>query len=65
VLIHDPSDPDRYVEVRGTMSMTTDGGPELINRLSMNYYGERFAGDDGTDRVRVVARLTPSRVVVR
>lgn len=65
VLIHDPADPDRYVEVRGVVSMTTEGGPELINELSMNYYGERFTGDDGTDRVRVVARLTPSRVIVR
>jgi PPOX class probable F420-dependent enzyme len=65
VLIHDPTDPDRYVEVRGAVSMTTEGGPELINRLSLTYYGEPYTGDEGTDRVRVVARLTPSRVVVR
>lgn len=65
VLIHDESNPDRFVEVRGTVSMTTDGGPELINRLSLNYYGEPYTGDEGTDRVRVVARVTPTRVVVR
>jgi PPOX class probable F420-dependent enzyme len=65
VLIHDPNDPDRYVEVRGTVSMTTEGGPELINQLSLTYYGEPYTGDEGTDHVRIVARLTPSRVVVR
>jgi PPOX class probable F420-dependent enzyme len=65
VLIHDPSDPNRFVEVRGTVSMTTDGGPELINRLSLNYYGEPYTGDEGTDNVRVVARVTPTRVIVR
>ncbi|MDT4958693.1 MAG: hypothetical protein QOD31_2492 [Pseudonocardiales bacterium] len=65
VLIHDPNDPNRYVEVRGSVSMTTEGGPELINRLSLTYYGEPYTGDEGTDHVRVVARLTPSRVVIR
>lgn len=65
VLIHDDSDADRYVEVRGSVSMTTDGGAELINRLSLKYYGESYTGDDGTDHVRVVARLTPTRVIVR
>jgi PPOX class probable F420-dependent enzyme len=65
VLIPDQSDPNRYVEVRGTVSMTTEGGPELINRLSLNYYGEPYTGDEATDNVRVVARVTPSRVIVR
>lgn len=65
VLIHDASNPYTFVEVRGTVSMTTDGGPELIDRLSYLYTGERYSGDDGTDHVRVVARVTPERVIVR
>jgi PPOX class probable F420-dependent enzyme len=65
VLIHDSSDPDRYVEIRGLVSMTTEGGPQLINRLSRTYYGEPYTGDEGTDHVRIVARLTPTRVIVR
>ncbi|MGH8962480.1 MAG: PPOX class F420-dependent oxidoreductase [Jatrophihabitantaceae bacterium] len=65
VLIYDASTPEAYVEVRGTVSLTTDGGPELIERLSQLYYGERFTGDDGTDHVRVVARVTAQHVVVR
>ncbi|PZS14347.1 MAG: PPOX class F420-dependent oxidoreductase [Pseudonocardiales bacterium] len=65
VLIHDAHDPNRFVEVRGTVAMTTDGGAELINRLCMAYYGEPFTGDEGTENVRVVARVTPTRVIVR
>lgn len=65
VLIHDSRDPYRFVEVRGTVSMTADGGPELINRLSKAYTGQTYTGDEGTDNVRVVARVTPTRVIVR
>jgi len=64
VLIHDHSDVGSYVEVRGAVTITRDGGPELIQRLSQIYDGQRFSGDDGTDRVRVVLRLTPQHVVV-
>ena len=65
VLIHDASSPYRFVEVRGAVTMTHDGGPELIERLSQAYEGERYAGDDGTDHVRVVLRLRPERIVAR
>lgn len=65
VLILDRGDPYRYVEVRGSVSMTTDGGPELIERLSQLYTGQRYSGDEGTDNIRVVVRVTPTRVVVR
>lgn len=65
VLIWDAGRPNSYVEVRGTVTLTTEGGPELIDRLSRIYYGVPFTGDGGTDNVRVVARLTPEHVVVR
>jgi hypothetical protein len=66
VLVFPAEEPERYVEVRGTVTMTREGGPELIDRLARAYDGvERFTGDDGTDRVRVVVRITPTRVVVR
>ncbi len=63
VLILDKDDPYSYVEVRGAVSMSTDGGPELIERLSQRYTGQRYTGDEGTDHVRVVVRLTPSHIV--
>lgn len=64
VLIHDAQDPYSFVEVRGDVSLTTDGGPELIQELSRRYTGGPFTNDEGTDHVRVVARVTPSRIVV-
>jgi PPOX class probable F420-dependent enzyme len=62
VLILDRDDMYHYVEVRGTVSMTTEGGPELIERLSQIYTGQRYTGDEGTDHIRVVVRVTPTRV---
>lgn len=63
VLILDREDPYHYVEVRGTVSMTTEGGPELIERLSQAYTGKTYTGDEGTDNIRVVVRVTPARVI--
>jgi PPOX class probable F420-dependent enzyme len=65
VLIHDATNPYSFVEVRGTVTLTTEGGAELIDRLSHLYTGEPYTGDEGTDNVRVVARVTPQRVIVR
>jgi PPOX class probable F420-dependent enzyme len=65
VLIHDAKDPYRFVEVRGSVTITRDGGPELIEALSQAYEGERYGGDDDTDHVRLVLRLVPERVIVR
>ena len=64
VCAFDPADPYAYVEVRGTVTMTRDGGRELIDELSMAYDGRHFA-EGRPDNVRVVCRLTPQRVVVR
>jgi PPOX class probable F420-dependent enzyme len=63
VLILDREDPYSYVEVRGTVSMSTEGGPELIQRLSQTYTGQSYTGDEGTDHIRVVVRVRPTHVV--
>jgi PPOX class probable F420-dependent enzyme len=64
VLVYSRSDPTTYLEVRGTVTITPDGGRELIDELARRYTGvERFAGDDGLERTRVVLRLTPTRIV--
>lgn len=65
VLILDRDDMYNYVEVRGTVSMSTDGGPELIERLSQVYTGQSYTGDEGTDNIRVVVRVTATHVVDR
>jgi PPOX class probable F420-dependent enzyme len=60
--VYDRADPYRYVEVRGMVTLTTDGGPELIQRLSLLYDGEPFTEGKPTN-VRVVCRVRPAHVV--
>ncbi len=64
VLLWPKESPYTYVEVRGTVTMTPEGGRELIDALANKYMGaDRYTMDDGTDNVRVVVRITPDRVV--
>jgi PPOX class probable F420-dependent enzyme len=66
LLVFPKDRPYEYVEVRGTATMTEEGGRELIDRLCTQYTGgERYKGDDGTDNVRVVVRILPTKVVIR
>jgi PPOX class probable F420-dependent enzyme len=65
VLIHDKTNAYSYIEARGTVTLTTEGGPELINSLAQTYTGDRYTGDDGTDNVRVVVRVSVEHLVVR
>ena len=64
LVVVDPANPYRYVEVRGTVSMTEEGGRELIDELSVKYTGHSYTSD-GPDAVRVVFRITPTHVVGR
>jgi PPOX class probable F420-dependent enzyme len=61
ICLYDPADPYVYVEIRGEVSMTEEGGPELINELSLRYSGEEFHAEP-PENVRVVCRVTPQRV---
>ncbi|MFI0212817.1 PPOX class F420-dependent oxidoreductase [Streptomyces lydicus] len=62
-----PSDsPYTYAEVRGTATLTTEGGQELIDELSRKYTGKpytEFNPEAGKDAERVVVRITPRKVV--
>ncbi len=64
VVLFDPAQPYEYAEIRGEVSMTTEGGPELINELSILYDGGPFREKDPT-ATRVVCRLVPSKVITR
>ena len=65
VLVYPKANPYSYVEVRGTVTMTEQGGRELIDRLNREYTGgDRYTMDDGTENIRVVIRLIPSKVIV-
>lgn len=66
VLVYDADNPYSYVEVRGHVEMTREGGRELIDKFARAYQGwDRYPADDGTDNVRVVVRLIPDKVVAR
>lgn len=60
----DPANPYWYTEFRGAVTVTEDGGPELIQELSQKYNGVAYT-DDGPDDARVVVRLTPEKIVGR
>jgi PPOX class probable F420-dependent enzyme len=64
ITLYDPADPYRYVEVRGTVSLTEEGGPELIQELSQKYDGTPFR-EGNPANVRVVVRVTPTKVIAR
>jgi PPOX class probable F420-dependent enzyme len=63
ICAYDPADPYGYFEVRGVVSLTEEGGPELIEELSQRYDGKPFR-ESRPGNIRVVCRVTPTRVVV-
>jgi len=63
VTVLNAADGYEYVEIRGTVSITEDGGRELINDMSRKYVGSDFRAEP-PEIVRVVVRVTPTHVVV-
>ncbi|WP_371480850.1 PPOX class F420-dependent oxidoreductase [Kitasatospora sp. NBC_00315] len=63
VVINPPESPYTYLEFRGEVSLTREGGKDLIDELARKYRGESEYRYDGPDDVRVVVRLTPRKVV--
>jgi PPOX class probable F420-dependent enzyme len=64
VLVLDHENPYSYLEVRGTVSLSEEGGRELIDALARKYRGfDRYPWDDGTDNVRLVCRVEARKAV--
>ncbi|WP_027346701.1 PPOX class F420-dependent oxidoreductase [Hamadaea tsunoensis] len=63
LIAYDPRDPYVYVEVRGTVTLTEEGGDALIDELSRAYDGVGW--EPKPDQVRVVARITPTKIIER
>ncbi|MEU9042383.1 MULTISPECIES: PPOX class F420-dependent oxidoreductase [unclassified Kitasatospora] len=63
ILLNPADSPYEYLEARGEITMTTEGGRELIDELAAKYRGVDKYTWDGPDDVRVVVRLTPRKVV--
>jgi PPOX class probable F420-dependent enzyme len=62
VLLTNPDNPEAYVEIRGTAQVTEAGGRDLIESLSLKYRGTPFPVE-GPDRVRVVVRIAPTKLI--
>ncbi|MFE2944677.1 PPOX class F420-dependent oxidoreductase [Streptomyces sp. NPDC059255] len=68
VVVQPADAPYTYAEIRGAATLTTEGGQELINELSLKYTGKPYADfnpDSANDAERVVVRITPRKVVGR
>ena len=62
LVIADPRDPYRFVQVRGrVVEITERGGLEHINALSLKYDGKRWSPRPG--QVRVIYKIQPDRIV--
>jgi len=60
----DSSDPERYAELRGRVSMTADVGRRLDTQLSWKYDGHD-PGEDRPGAVRVVVRMVVEKAAGR
>jgi PPOX class probable F420-dependent enzyme len=68
VVVQPTDNPYAYAEIRGTADLTTEGGQELIDELSLKYTGKEYADFNprsADDAARVVVRITPRKVVGR
>lgn len=57
-----------YAEIRGTATLDTEGGQELIDELARKYTGKSYAEfnpESVNEGERVVVRITPRKVVGR
>ncbi|WP_309110406.1 PPOX class F420-dependent oxidoreductase [Saccharothrix sp.] len=61
ISVWDHKDPEVYAEIRGTVTITEDTGRALANTLAHKYTGEDFP-EETPDKVRVVLRVTPTKV---
>jgi PPOX class probable F420-dependent enzyme len=61
VSIFDIENPYDYVEIRGRVEMTDEGGRELINELSHKYLGTDYPPEP-PENVRVLVRVLPEKL---
>jgi hypothetical protein len=65
LVILDPKDPYRYIQIRGMVTeITTQGAREHINQLSKKYTGREIYTGGPADEIRVTYRIIPLHVSV-
>ncbi|SEN41045.1 PPOX class F420-dependent oxidoreductase [Nonomuraea pusilla] len=63
LLVIDPDNPYRYVEVRGRVTMEDDTEGTLIQELAHKYTGKPWQDQPGAERL--VVRIRPEKVTLR
>lgn len=69
LLVVDPSDGGRFVEIRGNATLTTDGAVDHLDKLTRaytthpRYYGYIYPEHQKDQETRVIVRITPTRIV--
>ena len=64
LLILDPANPYRYVELRGDAQIAADPDYEFAKKVGAKYGGADLSEHDGPGDVRMVVTLVPKRVTV-
>ena len=63
VAVGDPQNPYRYAEIRGeVVGMTTEGGAEHIEQMSMKYTGGPYQNYGGHPQTRVILTIRADKV---
>lgn len=63
VMIVDPDDPLRWMEIRGELAGTsTEDGDEVIDKLAIDYTGKTYTGHNDVD-TRITCLIAPTRVL--
>jgi PPOX class probable F420-dependent enzyme len=70
LLLVDPEDTSRYVQVRGTAEMIEDGAIEHLDRLTREYtshpcfYGHVYPAEQQARETRVIVRIHATRITL-
>ncbi|WP_028922668.1 PPOX class F420-dependent oxidoreductase [Pseudonocardia acaciae] len=64
VVVIDPENPVRYFSINGSVAVSLDEDRRVLDQLSIKYMGKPYPPEDAAN-VRVVLRLTPSRVTAQ
>ena len=63
IIIIDPKDPYRYIQIRGkVVEITTEGARQHINALSKKYTGTDIFTGGPSDEIRVTYKILPEKI---
>jgi PPOX class probable F420-dependent enzyme len=63
LVIADPNDPYRYLQIRGkVVESTMDGAEDHIDALNMKYHGNPHYANHRPDKPRVIYKILPEKV---